>query len=180
MSELGSCQVCGKELKAPSANTPYADWPSKHDSSICDWCFKKGSVKDGTKYNKVIADKREKEEQAEVNAQVIIVSTTDQIFGRKISGHLGIARGGTARAKNAISDFGAGIKNIVGGEMKAYTKLLADAREEAVYRMKVDAARMGADAVVGVNFSTSVIDVGAAEITAFGTAVTLAEEDSNE
>ena len=66
---------------------------------------------------------------------------------------------------------------MVGGELKAYTELLADAREQAIHRMKIDAVMMGANAVVGVNFSTSMIDVGAAEIAAFGTAVTLAEED---
>lgn len=180
MSELGNCQICSKELKAPGPDTPYADWPSKHNSAMCDWCFKRGSVEGGTKYNEIIAEERKKEEQADINAEKVLVSTTDKIFGRNISGHLGIARGGTARAKNAISDIGAGIKNIVGGELKAYTKLLADAREEAIYRMKVDAARMGADAVVGVNFSTSMIDVGAAEISAFGTAVTLAEEDDSD
>ena len=117
----------------------------------------------------MIAEQRDKEEQVKKTALVILTSTTDQIFGRNINGHLGIARGGTVRAKNAISDFGAGIKNIVGGELKAYTKLLADAREEAIYRMKNDAAKMGANAVVG-----------AAEIAAFGTAVTLDEEDKDD
>ena len=113
-------------------------------------------------------------------ARGVLVSTTDQIFGRRISQHMGIARGGSVRAKNAISDIGAGIKNVVGGELKGYTQLLAHAREEALHRMKVDAVMMGADAVVSVNFSTSMIDVGAAEITAFGTAVKLSDEDSNE
>jgi uncharacterized protein YbjQ (UPF0145 family) len=119
-------------------------------------------------------------EQADSLAKEVHVSTLPDIHGRQIIGHLGIARGGTVRAKNAISDFGAGLKNIVGGEMKAYTELLAHAREEALHRMKVDAVMLGADAVVGVNFSTSMIDVGAAEITAFGTAVKLAEVTADE
>lgn len=113
-------------------------------------------------------------------AKGVVISTTPEIFGREIIAHVGIARGGTVRAKNAISDIGAGIKNVVGGELKAYTQLLADAREQAIHRMKVDAVLMGANAVVGVNFSTSMIDVGAAEIAAFGTAVILAEEVSND
>lgn len=113
-------------------------------------------------------------------AKGFAISTTAEIFGREIIDHVGIARGGTVRAKNAISDIGAGIKNMVGGELKAYTQLLADAREQAIHRMKMDAVLMGANAVVGVNFSTSMIDVGAAEIAAFGTAVTLAEEHSND
>ena len=117
---------------------------------------------------------------AEYLANGVAISTTADIFGREIIDHVGIARGGTVRAKNAISDIGAGIKNMVGGELKAYTQLLADAREQAIHRMKVDAVLMGANAVVGVNFSTSMIDVGAAEIAAFGTAVTLAEDGSND
>ena len=113
-------------------------------------------------------------------AKEVLVSTTDSIFGRQIASHIGIARGGTVRAKNAISDIGAGIKNLVGGEMVAYTTLLADAREQAIHRMKVDAAMLKADAVIGVNFSTSMIDVGAAEITAFGTAVTLEKVEGDD
>ena len=123
---------------------------------------------------------RELRSNADELAKSINVSTTPEIFGREIDSHIGIARGGTVRAKNAISDIGAGIKNMVGGELQAYTQLLADAREQAIHRMKVDAVLMGADAVVGVNFSTSMIDVGAAEITAFGTAVILKEEVSDD
>jgi uncharacterized protein YbjQ (UPF0145 family) len=119
--------------------------------------------------------REELEKNAEELAKKILVSTTDQIYGREITANLGIARGGTVRAKNAISDIGAGIKNVVGGELKAYTQLMADAREQALQRMQINAVMMEADAVVGVNFSTSMIDVGAAEISAFGTAVKLSE-----
>lgn len=122
----------------------------------------------------------ELESKSEELAKGVAISTTTEIFGRDIISHIGIARGGTVRAKNAISDIGAGIKNMVGGELKGYTQLLADAREQAIHRMKVDAVLMGANAVIGVNFSTSMIDVGAAEITAFGTAVRLSEEDTDE
>jgi uncharacterized protein YbjQ (UPF0145 family) len=123
---------------------------------------------------------QELKSNADELAKDIHVSTTAEVFGREIVCHLGIARGGTVRAKNAISDIGAGIKNMVGGELKAYTQLLADAREQAIHRMKIDSVMMGANAVVGVNFSTSMIDVGAAEIAGFGTAVKLKEEVSDE
>lgn len=122
----------------------------------------------------------ELQKNAVVLAENVLISTTDQIYGREITANLGIARGGTVRAKNAISDIGAGIKNVVGGELKAYTQLMADAREQAIQRMQIDAVMMEADAVVGVNFSTSMIDVGAAEISAFGTAVKLKEIVSDE
>ena len=122
----------------------------------------------------------ELESKADELASQILISTTDCIFGKNITEHIGVARGGTVRAKNAISDIGAGLKNIVGGEVKSYTELLADAREQALHRMKVDAVILGADAVVGVNFSTSMIDIGAAEIAAFGTAVKLSSSGHNE
>jgi uncharacterized protein YbjQ (UPF0145 family) len=108
---------------------------------------------------------------------MVAISTTDHIIGRDIVEHVDLVRGGTVRAKHAGSDFVAGMKNIVGGEIKGYTELLSNAREEAIYRMKVDAIMKGADAVIGINFSTSMIDVGAAEITAFGTGVKLRETD---
>lgn len=124
--------------------------------------------------------KLELESKSEELAKGVAISTTSEIVGRDIISHIGIARGGTVRAKNAISDIGAGIKNMVGGELKGYTQLLADAREQAIHRMQVDAVLMGANAVIGVNFSTSMIDVGAAEISAFGTAVRLSEVDTDE
>lgn len=107
-----------------------------------------------------------------------MLSTTDRIYGRRIIEHIGFARGGTLRAKNAISDFGAGVKNLIGGEIVGYTKLMADAREQALHRLRLDAFRQQADAVVGVSFSTSMIDVGAAEIVAYGTAVRLENNEA--
>ncbi len=102
----------------------------------------------------------------------IFVSTTPEIPSRNITKHFGLARGGTVRAKHIGTDFLAGIKSsTVGGEIKGYTKLLADAREEAITRMKKDALNMGANSIVGMNFSTSVLDSGMAEMCAFGTAV---------
>jgi len=99
--------------------------------------------------------------------------STESIAGKEISESIGIVRGSTVRARNIGRDIFAGLKNIIGGEISEYTKLLADSREEALERMLKDAQRLGADAVVGVRFSTSQIMQGAAEIMAYGTAVKL-------
>jgi uncharacterized protein YbjQ (UPF0145 family) len=179
MSELGNCRFCDKEMKK-GFFASFHDEPSLNDSTVCWDCGDKerrGLRREVEKPELSEQERRMEElrDNAVVLASDILVSTTDQIYGREITANLGIARGGTVRAKNAISDIGAGIKNIVGGELKAYTQLMADAREQALQRMQIDAVLMEADAVVGVNFSTSMIDVGAAEISAFGTAVKLNE-----
>ena len=101
----------------------------------------------------------------------MIISTLDQIPNQEISENLGIARGSTVRAKNIGRDIFAGFKNIVGGEIHEYTKLQADSREEAIQRMIEDADKLGADAIVGVRLTTSMVTQGAAEILAYGTAV---------
>ena len=103
----------------------------------------------------------------------IIIVTTEEIPGKKISESLGIARGSTVRARHLGRDIFAGLKNLVGGEISEYTKLLADAREESLSRMILDADRMGADAVVNVRFTTSAVMQGCSEILAYGTAVKL-------
>ena len=96
---------------------------------------------------------------------------TETITGKTIVDSLGIARGSTVRSRNAVRDIFASIKNIIGGEVEEYTKLQADAREQAIVRMIDDAKKMGADAVVNVRFTTSVVAQGASEILASGTAV---------
>ena len=96
---------------------------------------------------------------------------TETIAGKTITESLGIARGSTVRSRNIGRDLFAGLKNIIGGEIEEYTKLQADAREQALSRMLDDARRLGADAVVAVRFTTSVVSQGASEILAFGTAV---------
>lgn len=101
----------------------------------------------------------------------IILSTTHFITGYEITAMLGICRGSTVRARNVGRDFMAGLKNLVGGEIEEYTKLLAMSREQAMTRMLADAARMGADAVLNVTFATSQVMQGAAEMMAYGTAV---------
>ncbi len=84
---------------------------------------------------------------------------------------LGLVRGSTARSRNIARDITAGLKNLVGGEVTSYTKLMADAREEAIYRMQEDAARMGATMIVGVRFASSMVSQGVSEMVAWGTAV---------
>ena len=103
----------------------------------------------------------------------IIISTTPEVPGKKIKKILGIARGNTVRSRNIGRDLGAALKNMVGGEIKTYTEMLSQARDEAINRMVNDAQAMGADAVVNVRFMTSAIMGASAEMLAYGTAVKL-------
>ena len=89
---------------------------------------------------------------------------------------LGLVRGSTARSRNIGRDITAVLKNVVGGEVKSYTQLMADAREEAIYRMQEDAARLDATMVVGVRFASSMITQGVSEMVAWGTAVGPSED----
>ena len=99
------------------------------------------------------------------------ISNTETIPGKTIVQLLGLVQGSTVRAKHIGRDIMAGLKNIVGGELKGYTELLNDARNQALERMLAQAEQLGADAVVNVRFSTSSISQGAAELFAYGTAV---------
>ena len=101
----------------------------------------------------------------------MIVSNLEVLPGQRIVKHLGLAQGSTVRAKHAGKDLLAGFKNIVGGELKAYTELMKEARDEAVKRMVDEARSMGANAVLNVRFTTTSITMGAAEILAYGSAV---------
>jgi len=103
----------------------------------------------------------------------MIVVTTEEIHGRQIRESLGLVRGNTIRARHVGRDIVAGLRTLVGGEIHEYGKLMGEAREQALDRMIAEAKELGADAVVGVRFSTSVIIGGAAEMLAFGTAVKL-------
>lgn len=105
----------------------------------------------------------------------MILTTTHSVPGREITQILGVVRGSTARAKNIGRDIMAGLRNMVGGEIEEYTRLLAEAREEAVRRMTARAAEMGANAIVGTRFMTSAIMGNASEILAYGTAVVIEE-----
>lgn len=103
----------------------------------------------------------------------MLVTNLETAPGQRVSAHLGIVQGSTVRAKHAGKDFLAGLKNIVGGELKAYTELMQEARAEAVSRMTAEAKALGANAVLNVRFVTTSITAGAAEILAYGSAVTI-------
>jgi uncharacterized protein YbjQ (UPF0145 family) len=101
----------------------------------------------------------------------MIVTTGIEIPGKKVIQILGIVKGNTVRAKNIGRDIVAGLKNIVGGEIKSYTDLLVQSREEAYNRMVNDAIMKKADGIIGVRFMTSMVMAGSSEILAYGTAV---------
>lgn len=101
------------------------------------------------------------------------ITTGEKIPGKEISQIIGVARGSTVRARNVGRDIFAGLKTLVGGEISEYTKLQAEAREQAMQRMQADAEKLGADAVIGVRINTSMIMQGASEIMVYGTAVKL-------
>lgn len=103
----------------------------------------------------------------------MLVVSTPQIENKEVSSYLGIVTGSTVRARNVGSDILASLKNLVGGELQSYSKLLAAAREEAMERMIVEAKKLEADAVINFRFQTSTISPGASEVIAYGTAVTL-------
>ncbi len=103
----------------------------------------------------------------------IIVTTGNEIPGKKVVRVLGVVRGSTVRARNIGRDFGAGLKNLIGGEIKTYTQMTAQARDEAFNRMVNAAVDKGADAIIGVRFMTSMVMQGASEMLAYGTAVKL-------
>ena len=101
----------------------------------------------------------------------MLISNTEEIPGHVIREFYGVVTGSTVRAKHIGRDIMAGLKNLVGGELKGYTELLQEARQEAVDRMSQQAEVIGANAVVNVRFSTSSVAQGAAELFAYGTAV---------
>jgi len=105
--------------------------------------------------------------------EAIVTTTTESVAGRETVEILGLVRGNTIRARHIGRDIMAGLRTIVGGEIKDYTVMLDQARDQAIERMLAQAASLSADAVVGVRFTTSQTMSGAAEILAYGTAVRL-------
>ena len=103
----------------------------------------------------------------------MIITTSDQIEGKKVVKTIGLVRGSTIRARHVGRDIMAGLRGIVGGEITEYTKMMAQAREQAIQRMVEDAEKQGANAIVGARFTTSMIMSGASEILAYGTGVVL-------
>lgn len=106
----------------------------------------------------------------------MLIVSTESIVGKKIEKSLGLVRGNTIRARHIGNDIMAGLRNIVGGEVKEYTKMISESREEALNRMVKDAQRLGANAIIGVRFTTSQVMAGASEILAYGTAVIVIDE----
>ena len=106
----------------------------------------------------------------------MIPSTVNEIAGKEITEVLGLVRGNTIRARHVGKDIMAGFKNIVGGEITDYTKMLAESREQALDRMVTDARNLGADAIIGIRFTTSSVMQGAAELLAYGTAVRMKDK----
>jgi uncharacterized protein YbjQ (UPF0145 family) len=101
----------------------------------------------------------------------IEITNLETIPGRTITQHLGMVQGNTVRAKHVGRDIMAGFKNIVGGELRGYTELLTESREESVDRMVEEARALGANAILNVRFSTSSVSAGASELYVYGTAV---------
>ena len=106
----------------------------------------------------------------------MIVTNTETVAGYRIVAINGLVQGNTVRAKHAGRDIAASFKNLMGGELKGYTELLTESRREAVERMLAQAQQLGANAVVNVRFTTSAVTAGAAELYAYGTAVTVEQE----
>lgn len=104
----------------------------------------------------------------------MIVTMAETVPGREVAEVIGVARGNVVRARFIGSDFMAGLRNLVGGEVSEYSKLLAESREQALDRMTKHAAELGADAVISFRFTSSTIMEGSSEILAYGTAVKLA------
>ncbi|MCP4697613.1 MAG: YbjQ family protein [Gammaproteobacteria bacterium] len=103
----------------------------------------------------------------------MLLSNLEIVPGKRIVKHLGLVQGSTVRAKHVGRDLMAGLKNIFGGELKGYTELLEESRQEALHRMQQQAESIGGNAVLNIRFSTSSVAQGAAELFAYGTAVVL-------
>ncbi len=103
----------------------------------------------------------------------MILTTTYDVPGKQVKENIGVVTGNTIRAKHIGKDIIAGLRQIVGGELKEYTEMLTEARAEAMKRMQQNAKKMGADAIIGVRLTTSAVAAGSAEIVAYGTAVKL-------
>ena len=101
----------------------------------------------------------------------MILTTLEGVPGQEIVEHYGLVQGSTIRAKHIGQDIMSGLKNIVGGELRGYTELLQEARQEAIERMSQQASQLGANAIVNIRFATSSVTQGAAELFAYGTAV---------
>lgn len=112
-------------------------------------------------------------------AALVIVVNIETVPGTRVVSVKGLVQGNTVRAKHVGKDIAAGLKNIIGGELKGYTELLTESRQEAVARMTEQAQQLGANAIVNVRFATSSITAGASELYVYGTAVVLARAEGD-
>jgi len=110
----------------------------------------------------------------------MLITTQDQLEEYHIKRTLGMVQGSTIRARHIGTDILAGLRNIIGGEVHEYTKMLAESREQALDRMKIEADELGANAIVCMRFTTSTIMSGMAEFLAYGTAVIVEPEPNND
>jgi len=108
-----------------------------------------------------------------VGDKKMLLLTINEIPGQEVTEVLGLVKGNTIRAKHLGKDLVAGLRNLVGGELKEYTEMISEAREESLSRMEEEAKKLGADAIIGIRITTSQVAQGAAEILAYGTAVKL-------
>jgi uncharacterized protein YbjQ (UPF0145 family) len=104
----------------------------------------------------------------------MIITTTSEIEGKKVTKTLGLVRGSTIRARHLGKDIMAAFRGLAGGEIIEYTKMMAEAREEALQRITEDAEKLGANAIIGLRFTTSMVMQNAAEVLAYGTGVVVA------
>lgn len=107
----------------------------------------------------------------------MILASTETVAGRRVERTLGLVRGSSVRVRHVGKDIMAGLRNLAGGEVYEYTKLMAEVREQAVDRMVADARALGANGILAIRFQSAEVSKGAAEMMCYGTAVRLSEED---
>ena len=170
---MALCPICDKKL---GFLRPQALVDGKYREVCGSDCVKEARLAEKERSKVEEEQSKAEEEQFKQDVSSMIVVTSDYIPTMQVVSSLGLVRGSTVRAKHVGRDIGAGLKNIVGGEIVGYTEMMAEAREEALYRMKKDAMRLGANGVTAFRFASATIDAGAAEVTAYGTAVTVEKE----
>ena len=173
---MAECPICDKNIGLFDLSAVGGRYQGSYAEFCSDDCaaigWKEESNRVVEESNRVVADTPSENlaEKASAVARIPFF-TSETIASLSIETALGTARGATVRSKHVGSDIAAGLKSIVGGELTGYTELLAEGREEAIYRMKADAHKMGANAIVMTRFTTSMIADGAVEVMAYGTAV---------
>ena len=163
-----SCKSCGSN----------SDLVKHGESHYCGTCRELGLHAGLSSSNNDLemADKALERIDYDDRVKAMVIVTDASVARKTVIETLGFVTGSTVRAKHVGSDIMAGLKSVVGGELKGYTELLANGRDEAIYRLKQDASKLGADTVISMRLTTSMIAVGAVEIMAYGTAVKFAEE----